>query len=210
MGIKRVSSPPQITSVLRVSKSAAAPDGAPRDTIAIMKDDSVRNTIINHSRSLGNISFQSGTVAVYGDIPFSALVEKRKLAPIARRLRDCSIKYRWGTEVSIQAAHGDGILTLSLADDSEAFLGNLGPPPGCKRGWGGTGDYTIQMLDALPKLDINGNVEVAKKYKRRNDRTKKRRPAKSVTDAGLLKCRHTHLSEVFCWRTGAAEIWKDT
>ncbi|CAH2328313.1 Hypothetical predicted protein [Pelobates cultripes] len=75
---------------------------------------------------MGTIHYKGHTVAIYVDIPFSVLVEKRKLAPVASRLREHSMKYCWGLEVSLFVESGRETITLTSAEDPEPHLQALG------------------------------------------------------------------------------------
>ncbi|CAH2276709.1 Hypothetical predicted protein [Pelobates cultripes] len=58
----------------------------------------------------------------YPDTPFSVLIEKRKLAPIARKLREANIHYIWGMERYIPTEIRGESRTIISEDDLELFL----------------------------------------------------------------------------------------
>ncbi|CAH2224626.1 Hypothetical predicted protein [Pelobates cultripes] len=104
---------PMIKSTFRVWKSATAPNDASRDIIALTRDIAVRTAIMNRSREMGTMQCKGHAVAIYADITFSVLVEMRKLAPIARRLRDHSMKYCWGIDGSLLVDNGEETIMLT-------------------------------------------------------------------------------------------------
>ncbi|CAH2315938.1 Hypothetical predicted protein [Pelobates cultripes] len=92
MGIESNSDSPLISLVFRVRKSAAAPSGVPRDVIAVTRDVSARSEIMQRSREMGAVPCEGHRVAICAEIPFSVSTERKRLAPVARRRRDSSIR----------------------------------------------------------------------------------------------------------------------
>ncbi|CAH2275384.1 Hypothetical predicted protein [Pelobates cultripes] len=101
IGVKGSKDPGILLTAFQIRKAAAAAGDAPRDTIVMTRVVAVRTAILSHSRELNNIQFEGHIVAIYGDIPFAALMRQRQLAPIAKQLREATIRYRWGTDGSL-------------------------------------------------------------------------------------------------------------
>ncbi|CAH2292066.1 Hypothetical predicted protein [Pelobates cultripes] len=77
---------------------------------------------------MGKIHFEGSTVAIYSDLLFAVLLEKRLLAPIASQLRGHSVKYRWGADGSLIVTTGDSTLSLTSSGNAKMFLQKLNLP----------------------------------------------------------------------------------
>ncbi|XP_063295383.1 Fc receptor-like protein 5 [Pelobates fuscus] len=126
MGLRCNTDTPIILTAFWVRKSPAAPAGAPRDTIATTRDVAARAAIMASSRTLGTVKLEGCEVAFYSDLPFSVLAARRQLAPVAKTLRDLSVRYRWDTAGSLVVHRGTEAITLTPNDDPETLLKSLG------------------------------------------------------------------------------------
>ncbi|CAH2312000.1 Hypothetical predicted protein [Pelobates cultripes] len=76
---------------------------------------------MSRSRKLGSVQLEGSTVTFYGDLKFTALVEWRQLAPMAKKVRDAAIQYRWVLNCNRGPASG----RLASKDDQKQFLRQL-------------------------------------------------------------------------------------
>ncbi|CAH2251615.1 Hypothetical predicted protein [Pelobates cultripes] len=80
------------------------------------------SAIMSRLRKVETVQLEGSNAALYGDILFAALVERRQLAPVAKRLREAGIRYRDG---SLALPRGEQTFTMSSTDDIQLLLQQL-------------------------------------------------------------------------------------
>ncbi|XP_068113539.1 uncharacterized protein [Hyperolius riggenbachi] len=129
-----------LEEVFRLSKPRRTTEPA-RDVVCRFHHYTTKQEILQKSRSLGDVLFDTSRVKILPFISKATLLRRRALKPLLCALQKEGIRYTWGIPFKLVAFKGDRCAVLRFPEDLQKFFKILNIPP-----------VQVPNWDTLPNL----------------------------------------------------------